>query len=79
MLSSLFLTKDNSTCLCPIDEPLRLPSPFNINFGAFFVGMLYLFLTVSHCHLHYLNDILPNNLVRLDYKKYFHSCSLLNF
>ena len=31
--------------LCPIDDPFKSPSPFNNSFGAFLVGISYLFLS----------------------------------
>ena len=49
---SLFSTKVNSISLYPTDEPFKLPVPFNNNFGALFVGILYLFVIVLHYNHH---------------------------
>ncbi len=38
--------------LYPTDEPFKSPEPFNNNFGALFVGILYLFVIVLHYSHH---------------------------
>ncbi len=43
VFSPFFSTKVNSMSLYPTDEPFKSPEPFNNNFGALFVGILYLF------------------------------------
>ena len=48
---SLFL-HESSISLYPTDEPFKLPVPFNNNFGALFVGILYLFVIVLHYNHH---------------------------